>query len=76
LTDICLNKCDFSSLYHNQPNSYIYVLGGFIESTRYSIERMDLQKNTWEEVDTLKNNRAKFCVVALKNGNILIMGGK
>jgi hypothetical protein len=40
------------------------------------IEKFDLNKQRWEEYDELNSNRAKFSLVGLSNGNILIMGGK
>ena len=76
MTDMYINKCDFSSLYSQSVNQAIYVLGGFIESSRYIIERFDMQKGLWEDVDELPANRAKFSLVGLSNGSILIMGGK
>jgi hypothetical protein len=41
-------------------NQYIYVIGGFIEHSKFSVERLDIQKNKWEEIGYLENNRAKF----------------
>lgn len=51
-------------------------MGGFIENSKPTIERFDVSRGVWEEVDILKNNRAKFSITQLSNGNILIMGGK
>jgi len=58
-------------------NQYIYVIGGFIENTKFCIERFDIQKLLWEEVGFLENNRAKFQAVCLPSeGSIIILGGK
>jgi hypothetical protein len=40
------------------------------------IERFDLQKNVWEEIDNFPTNRAKFGAASLSNGNIIFIGGK
>ncbi len=34
LTEICLNKCDFSTLYSQQLTSFVYSIGGFIENSK------------------------------------------
>ncbi len=58
-------------------NQYIYVVGGFIEHSKFAIERFDIQKNSWEEIGYLENNRAKFQAVYLaQKEKIIIMGGK
>lgn len=59
ITDISSsNRCDFSVLYPLPSQAFIYVLGGFIESSKYSIECYDVNSKRWEEVDTLRANRA------------------
>ncbi len=67
---------DFSIL-SKQMNQYIYAIGGFIENTKFCIERFDIQKQEWSEVGFLENNRAKFQAVCLaEKGSIVILGGK
>lgn len=41
-------------------NQFVYVIGGFIENTKFCIERFDIQKGLWEEFGQLEINRAKF----------------
>jgi hypothetical protein len=41
-------------------NQYIYVIGGFIEHSKFSVERLDVETGVWEEIGHLENNRAKF----------------
>lgn len=50
--------------------------GGFFDNPTNAIERYDLQKNIWEEIDYFPNNRAKFGAISLPNGNIVVIGGK
>ncbi|KAL4442810.1 hypothetical protein ABPG74_010699 [Tetrahymena malaccensis] len=76
ITDMFMNRCDFSTISTYQNGNFIYVFGGFIESSQYAIERFDISRNLWEQVDILPTNRAKFSMVGLDNGNILIIGGK
>lgn len=54
----------------------MFFKGGFFDSPSTVVERFDLQKNQWEEIDNLPTNRAKFGVVSLPNGNFIILGGK
>ena len=83
-------RLDFSYIYQ-QFNHFIYVLGiyyqkyilsiflkigGFFDNPSNVIERFDLQKNEWEEIDNFPQNRAKFGAASLNNGNIILIGGK
>ncbi len=69
------NRLDFSMLCQQMSN-YIYVLGGFLDNSSFVIEKYDILRKQWEEVDVLPTNRSKLASVALNNGNILILGGK
>lgn len=39
--DFNKNKLDFSMIY-KQMNQYIYVIGGFIEHSKFTVERLDI----------------------------------
>ena len=58
------NKLNFS-LICQQLDQFIYVIGGFIEHSKFAIERLNIQKGKWEEIGCLENNRAKFQAVFL-----------
>ena len=57
--DMNKNKLDFS-LICQKLDQFIYVIGGFIEHSKFAIERLDIQSQTWEEISILESNRAKF----------------
>lgn len=75
LSDITQQKLDFSVLCQ-QSNSYVYVMGGFVENEETVVERYDIHRGKWETACSMKSARTKFSSVALPNGNVLIMGGK
>lgn len=51
-------------------------LGGFLENSCFIIEKYDILKKQWEDIDVLPYNKSKLASVALNNGNILTLGGK
>jgi len=69
------SKLDLSLLCQ-QTNSYIYVIGGFVENSQLQIEKYDVQKAKWEIAGSLECNRSKFSTVVTPSNNILILGGK
>lgn len=76
LANITSTNFDLSALCHT-ASSYIYVIGGCAENSQLAVERLDLQKGSWELAGALLGNRSKFASIVLPDtGNILIMGGK
>ena len=75
LIEMSQHKMDLSVLCQHY-DSYIYVLGGFIDGNQLHIERFDVSRSKWELAGKLNFNRTKFSSIVLPNGNILLMGGK
>ena len=54
---------------------YIIIVG-YGETGLCTGEYYDIQKNTWKEIKTAMQCRAKFTSVTTLDGQILIIGGK
>lgn len=74
-SDCVSNEINYSQVGKSLA-SYLYVFGGFVTNSSLSVERLDLQREHWDQPSRISKHRAKFGAVQINSEKLLIMGGK
>ncbi|CAD8103312.1 unnamed protein product [Paramecium sonneborni] len=67
---------ELTNVSHMSMDYQYITIGGFVDSLKQIVEKYDIKTDYASEKDQLKNNRCKFGIAHLINGNVLLMGGK